>query len=224
MNSTVSRIRVLALSFSIALHLAAGVGIILLPDSRKASHTAPVKELSVLLEQFESAAESVSIPEPPVMPEPQAAAGPGATKSQLKKLLPKSRPNPKPVKKRVTKAVQREKIVAKAPEKAAEKTVAARAVTELQKAEYFSLLQAQIEGHKYYPRAARKLGIEGRVEVSFQLVKNAEVNEVVSSGAHRMLNHAAARAVRDALPFPPPPDGLQLPVKVQFSMFYQLKR
>jgi protein TonB len=233
MTSHANRILVFALSFSIVAHLAAaGLVVMFKADSRKASNTAPIETLSVSLELVESRplneAEPVSKPEPVTRPVPVADPEPLRKAKPVPKPKPKpeSRPRvePKPEKKSDSKKIQRQKRVASAPVKAKIKTVATQSAAESQKIDYFSLLQAHIEAHKYYPRAARKQGVEGRVEVSFQLLKNGEVRDIQSSGAHRLLKHAAARAIKEALPLPVPPDSLPMPASIQFSMHYNLKR
>jgi TonB family protein len=99
----------------------------------------------------------------------------------------------------------------------------AKQAADSRKVDYFSQLQAHIEACKYYPRAARKQGVEGRVEVSFQLLKGGGVKNIQSTGAHRLLKHAATRAIKEALPLPKPPANLAMPRNIRFSMHYDLK-
>ena len=233
MTFSADRALVFSLFFSLAVHLAgSGLATILQSDSPKASHTAPVDLFQVTLQQVESLPpnepETVKEPEPITRPKPVVVA----ESVQKAKPLPVPKPVRKPVakpriakkaeKKPVSEKIERQKRVASSPVKAKEKSVAMQAV-ESQKIDYFSQLQAHIEACKYYPRAARKQGIEGRVEVSFQLLENGDVKNIKSSGAHRLLKHAATRAIKEALPLPKPPASLAMPVNIRFSMHYDLK-
>lgn len=228
-----------ALLFSIAVHVSgAGVVLLYLTDTRKASHTAPVdvRELTIELIQAESKVE----PEPIRKPEPvkktetatKTVSKPVIKTVAVSKPVPKTpvrhRTETKPQSKSSTKPVreniQRQKNIASSPVKAAEKTLAKAPLAEPQNADYFSLLQARIESRKYYPRSARKQGIEGSVDVSFRLLKDGEVRDITTTGAHRLLNHAASQAIKKSLPFPPAPDSIVLPKTIHFSMHYDLKR
>jgi len=227
------RALIFALSFSLAVHIAgSGLATILQSDSRKASHTAPVDLFQVTLQQIESLppdepepvkkAESITKPKPVVVAESVQKAQPLPVPKPVRKPVPKPRIAKKPEKKPVSESIERQKRIASSFVKAKEKSVAKQAA-ESQKVDYFSQLQAHIEACKYYPRAARKQGIEGKVEVSFQLLKDGDVRDIKSSGAHRLLRHASTRAIKEALPLPKPPDSLAMPTNIRFSMHYDLK-
>lgn len=231
MDFSTARVQVIALLFSIAVHLAgAGLAGIYKSEPRKASQTAPLDTLQVTFEQVQS--QPRLEPEPVTKPEPEKEPEPVIKPAPVAKPQPKIPDKPKPEKKAVSKtrakqtneSVQRQKKVASSPVKAIKKTVALAPVADVHRIDYFSRLQAYIESRKYYPRTARKQGIEGRVEVSFTLMKNGEASEIHCSGAHRLLNHAASRAIKKSLPFPVPPDDIVLPKKIHFSMHYDLRR
>jgi len=245
MTLPANRVQMIALLFSIAVHVSGvGVALLYLADTRTASHTAPVDVRQLTIELIQ--AESMVEPEPEPKPEPIRKPEPvkkteTATKPVSKpviktvaqaKSIPKipikhkteTKPQSKSSTKPVRENIQRKKIIASSPVKAAEKTLAKAPIAKPQNADYFSLLQARIESHKYYPRSARKQGIEGRVDVSFRLFKDGEVRDISTSGAHRLLNHAATQAIKKSLPFPAPPDSIVLPKTIHFSMHYNLKR
>jgi len=233
MTISADRAMVFALSFSVVVHIAgSGLITILQPDSRKASHTAAVDLFQVTLQQHESLApdepepvkkpEPVSRQEPVVVAESVQKTKPLPVSKPVRKPVPRPRVAKKPEKKPVSENIERQKRVASSPVKSQKRSVAKQAA-ESQKVDYFSLLQAHIEACKYYPRAARKQGIEGKVEVSFQLLKNGDVSDIQTSGAHRLLRHAASRAIKEALPLPIPPDSLAMPANIRFSMHYDLK-
>lgn len=239
MTLPANRVQMIALLFSIAVHVSgAGVVLLYLTDTRKASHTAPVdvRQLTIELIQAESKVE----PEPIRKPEPvkktetatKTVSKPViktvATAKSIPKIPIKHKTEKKPQSKSSTKPVreniQRQKNIASSSVKASENTLAKVPLAEPQNTDYFSLLQARIESRKYYPRSARKQGIEGSVDVSFRLFKDGEVRDISTSGAHRLLNHAASQAIKKSLPFPAAPDSIVLPKTIHFSMHYDLKR
>ncbi len=91
------------------------------------------------------------------------------------------------------------------------------------KNEYIRLLMADIEAHKYYPRRARKRGIEGIVKISFELLNNGDITNVLVSGGHRILRAAAKHAIDQTLPLQIPPPYMQLPLEIHFSMRFKFK-
>ena len=239
MTLPANRVQMIALLFSIAVHVSgAGVVLLYLTDTRKASHTAPVdvRQLTIELIQAESKVE----PEPIRKPEPvkktetatKTVSKPViktvATAKSIPKIPIKHKTEKKPQSKSSTKPVreniQRQKNIASSSVKASENTLAKVPLAEPQNTDYFSLLQARIESRKYYPRSARKQGIEGSVDVSFRLLKDGEVRDITTTGAHRLLNNAASQAIKKSLPFPAAPDSIVLPKTIHFSMHYDLKR
>ena len=96
------------------------------------------------------------------------------------------------------------------------------ALLEQAKHEYLRRLMAHIEAHKHYPRAARRRGIEGEVEVNFRLLPGGEVADVSVGRGHRILRKAVEQAIAAAQPLPQPPLSLQLPLAVSFSVVFSL--
>ena len=251
---TATRIQLLALLFSVMIHLV-GAGLLLFMQSasRPASQGAPRQTLQVVLQQVESMSQpavAVSRPDPgqqddskqdipETVPERLLRTEPAAPGNENPAVIPGqsgSLPSKMPEqlqktarkieqkieKKAVNKSIQRKKVVAASPVMA---EVATRAtLSEAERIDYFSRLKAHIEAYKYYPRRARKQSIEGDVEVAFRLLGNGGIDGISSTGGHRLLNHAAQKAIRQALPLPAPPAGLALPVNVTFSMSYELAR
>lgn len=221
----------MALLFSVAVHLAAaGLVLIVIPDTKSASHTAQVatRKITIELIQSQSEPEPEIAPEPIKKPAPDTQVKPLPVAKTTQRSVQKTKPEKKKIIKKAIKpnkkSIQRDKSVASSPVKAKQKSVAKNPLAESIKVNYFSLLQAHIESRKYYPRSARKQGIEGQVEVSFKLLKNGEVDEIQCNGAHRVLNNAASRAIKKSLPLPLPPSNVDLPKTIHFSMYYDLKR
>ena len=243
MTLPANRVQMIALLFSIAVHVSgAGVVLLYLTDTRKASHTAPVdvRQLTIELIQAESKVEPEPKPEPIRKPKPvkktekitKPVSKPVIKTVAKAKSIPKipikhkteKKPQSKSSTKPVRENIQRQKNIASSSVKASENTLAKVPLAEPQNTDYFSLLQARIESRKYYPRSARKQGIEGSVDVSFRLLKDGEVRDITTTGAHRLLNNAASQAIKKSLPFPAAPDSIVLPKTIHFSMHYDLKR
>lgn len=77
---------------------------------------------------------------------------------------------------------------------------------------YLGVIQSLIERHKEYPAQARMRGLEGTVEVWFQLDDQGRINEVkiVESSGNRLLDMSAERMLRRLRLPPPPPEILTL--------------
>ena len=76
---------------------------------------------------------------------------------------------------------------------------------------YQQLIKQKIEENKRYPLLARNKGIEGKVWVKFEILKNGKVKniKVVKSSYHQILDKAAIESIKKANPFPPFPEGLK---------------
>lgn len=80
-----------------------------------------------------------------------------------------------------------------------------------------ALVRSKIRAHRRYPELARRRGIEGKVEVSFRILPDGRVAELmVRRGADPMLDEAALAAVRAASPLPPFPEPLT--VELDFGL------
>ncbi len=141
---------------------------------------------------------------------------------------PVRKPEPVPTPKPVPKPEIIEEVSAVIPEQA----VASKVTQQIQhgqvndsaliKNHYLNNLLIYIEGHKYYPKSARKRGINGSIEVSFELLKNGEINDLKASGGPMILRKAAEQAIVSALPFPVPPAEVNCPLQVSYAMQFQL--
>jgi len=83
-------------------------------------------------------------------------------------------------------------------------------------AKIIELLQENL----YYPRRARKRGIEGEVTVHFKLSVNAEVTEVkVLSSESDILSRGAIRTIEElSFKFPKPKENLDLSVPIYYKL------
>ncbi len=87
---------------------------------------------------------------------------------------------------------------------------------------YLSQLMAHIEKHKWYPKAARRRGIEGDVSVHFTVLPDGSVEALRVGDSAEVLTKAVRQAVEDASPMPKPPASLHCPLPCQFKMRFSL--
>lgn len=75
-------------------------------------------------------------------------------------------------------------------------------------ARYVERIRDLVHHQKRYPRMARKRGIEGLVTIRLRIDASGSVDALeIESGAPGILSRATEQAVRQAAPFPAPPDG-----------------
>ena len=77
-----------------------------------------------------------------------------------------------------------------------------------------------IKENLYYPRMARKRGIQGAVTVRFMLLKNATVTQITTiSSSSGILTRAAIKTIAELSgKFPKPKTDLMLTVPIQYSL------
>jgi protein TonB len=138
---------------------------------------------------------------------------------------------PKPIlKEKPSRKVVKQKKVVQSPvqEQAAASTVAKdiqRQVakdSKIVKQRYLSKILTIIEGNKYYPRIARRRGVEGNIHVSFMLKDNGYINGLDASGGPLLLRRAAKQAVKKSLPLPTTPTEIEYPMYVSYAMQFKL--
>ncbi len=91
------------------------------------------------------------------------------------------------------------------------------------KQHYLSNLLSHIESFKYYPQSARRRGLNGEVNVSFELLGTGRITDLVISGGPLLLQRASKQAVQQAVPMPTPPAEVPTPMQMSFVMQYQLR-
>ncbi|MCW8826143.1 MAG: TonB family protein [Gammaproteobacteria bacterium] len=205
-------------------------------------------ELSVALEESDSTnvVTRVSFRMPVAMPEKPVEVKPEPPKPEPVKEIPKPKPMPKPkpkpkpvIKKPAPKEIKEKvepKKIEQAPvqtkppvEEKVEKTLQisqtefAPHIVMQAKQSYLAKLQAHIESHKHYPKAARRRGIVGEVQVAFTLLENGEIDDLEVVGRKKVLQQATRSAVLAALPMPASPKEMKLPLPISFTMAFVLK-
>jgi len=88
--------------------------------------------------------------------------------------------------------------------------------------EHLLTIQKLIRENLYYPRRARKKGIEGRVALSFTILEDGSVQKIkIRESDYDILSRAAQRTIEELSGrFPKPKE----PLKVSLPIMYNLKR
>ncbi len=159
------------------------------------------------------------IPEPVPEPEPEPAPKPKPIPKPKPKLEPKPKAKPKPVPRSEPKPDSKP-VAADPTPTTTQATMRSDPADRIRT--YRSIISAEIERHKNYPRTARKNGIRGTVQIRFRINRDGSVDGLQVSGGHRILRIAARKAVRRAAPLPPPPPGASIPFAVSFGMEFTL--
>lgn len=88
--------------------------------------------------------------------------------------------------------------------------------------QYLYELLSHIESHKFYPRAARRRYLEGKVNISFMLRDDGDYEQLMLEGEQSILVEAARNALQSAIPLPVPPEDIGLSRQIEFNMVYSL--
>lgn len=117
-------------------------------------------------------------------------------------------------------ALQRESAQATAPASRPATTVAPADKQERYLAAQFSYIRDKVLATLTYPTMARRMGWTGQVKISFLILENGDVEEVVieESSGHTVLDRAAVQAVKKAAPFPSPPVAANITLPVTFRL------
>lgn len=147
----------------------------------------------------------------------------------------KDKPEPIPEKKSAKKVQQKPKEVQPKPEAPQMAASAASATTdsavapqldpgliESRTKAYLASVITHIEQHKWYPKSARRRGIEGEVEVEFLLLADGSARAVAVNNGPETLLAAARKTVERAMPMPAPPAEIHCPIKCSFRMQFAL--
>ena len=92
----------------------------------------------------------------------------------------------------------------------------------IERESYLLRLLVHIDSHKFYPRKARRRGMEGKINIAFYLHADGSISDLQVSGGSRLLRTAARQAVQQALSLPRPPESFHLQEQIRFGMVYRL--
>ncbi|MCU7942310.1 MAG: TonB family protein [Candidatus Thiodiazotropha sp. (ex Cardiolucina cf. quadrata)] len=213
--------RLLALSFSLLLHL-----LIVTEWSDKTVTQAAVEQIEKpqLLVQL-----TFQKPLPEIIPE--VIQPPKTVEKQVVKPKPKPKAKPKIKKKIRSKAIPKPVVAETKPVTPPEEKQLARQPLPPRvqpkvnlREQYLAQLLAVIEANKYYPTVARRRNMEGKIEVSFNLSCDGKVSKLTIKGPHGLLRKAAGKAIDAAQPLPQPPSQIECPMPIHYAMAYTLEK
>jgi len=86
--------------------------------------------------------------------------------------------------------------------------------------ENFSYIREKILRNINYPDAARRMGWQGKVLLSFIITADGSVREfkIIKSSGFAMLDKSAVETVKDTAPFPQPPVEAQLVIPIVYHL------
>jgi len=87
---------------------------------------------------------------------------------------------------------------------------------------YLSDVLAHIEHHKWYPKIARRMGVEGEVMVRFVLHADGSAQDLHIENGPETLMAAARKTVERSMPMPLPPKKVDCPIECEFRMRFSL--
>jgi protein TonB len=164
---------------------------------------------------------------------PTSQQPPQSVEAEQPKPKPKPKLEPKTEPKEKEKPPEKVEEIKPEPEVVPEQAVATNVAEQIQrgprndnaviKKEYLKNLLTHIEGHKYYPRSARRRGMEANIKVSFELLHYCTISELKTSGGPKILRKAAERAITKALPFEIPSPEINCPLSMSYVMQFELR-
>ena len=165
-------------------------------------------------------------PEPETRPVPEPPPPPPVPKPEVKKKpLPEPVIEPPPANTDVPETAEliEEQIAASEYVQApVDKPALAQVALQDERESYLLRLLAHIDNHKFYPRTARRRGVEGEIQVAFYLHTDGSISDLQITGGSKVLRKAAKQAVQRALSLPPPPESMSLQEQISFGMLYRL--
>lgn len=217
---------VIAAVISIAVHATAAVylGHYAAPPASQPQSAARVLQIS-LAPATPAAPQPEPIPETRPEPEPPPPPEPPPKPEVKREPLPEPIIEPRPASSEVAEIAEpvEEQVVATAyPEAPVEKPALTQVVLENERESYLLQLLAHIDSHKFYPRSARRRGMEGEIQVVFYLLRDGSISGLQIKGGSKLLRKAAKQAVQQSLSLPPPPESMRLQEQIRFGMVYRL--
>ncbi len=207
-----------AISFSLLLHGLLFVGYGGVPASAMKQESTAVTRMSFLAPSSQPALAAEEKAE--VEPQKQKTETKPTPKSE-KKIVRQDKPEP--VSQEKQKAEPKPETATAQASAAAEVAQLNDGVIEKETERYLTEVMAHIEQHKWYPKTARRRGIEGEVNVSFTLLPDGSAGEIKVDNASPVLLAAARKAVEKAIPMPKPPASIHCPMPCEFQMRFSLK-
>jgi protein TonB len=122
----------------------------------------------------------------------------------------------------VTEPVEEQVVASAYAEAPINNPALSEAVLQNERESYLLQLLTHIDSHKFYPRSARRRGMEGEIRVTFYLLRDGSITGLQIKGGSKVLRKAAKQAVQQSLALPPPPESMRLQEQIRFGMVYRL--
>ncbi len=161
------------------------------------------------------------------------------------KLVVKKKPKPIPIKKVVPviekKIVVKEKVIEVKKEPIKQEIIVEKEIvideqeeiekrrelarTVQAKESYSNKIYKIIAENKKYPRQARRYKKEGTVNVSFKVLRDGTIIDVILVGEskHKILNRAVLKLFKRLEKFPAPPNNIDFPLEYEIAINYKLR-
>lgn len=91
-----------------------------------------------------------------------------------------------------------------------------------EKNRFWNALRRKIDSHKFYPRIAKKRGMEGIVKVKFTILANGNVGHITVKGPN-IFHNSAKNAVKSTFPISVKKAPIALPASINITLRYQLR-
>ncbi len=91
-----------------------------------------------------------------------------------------------------------------------------------EKNKFWNALRKKIDNHKFYPRIAKKRGMEGTVKVKFTILANGRIGSITVKGP-KIFYHSAKNAVKSAFPINIKKAPVSLPTSTNITLRYQIR-
>jgi protein TonB len=88
---------------------------------------------------------------------------------------------------------------------------------------FLATLTKKINSNKYYPKSARRRGIEGEVEVAFQVCSNGNVDNITVISGHKAFKRSAIEAILKSFPIEVENSLFDFPCHFNVTLAYTLK-
>jgi len=194
------------------------------------------KESVIKMSLSQFVPEVVMPPEPVIkkVEEPEVEPETILEKEVVKEVVPEpivEKVTPKIVKKTEKKKTVKKKVQKKTKtkkKKKKKKTIHKQASkqqnhsSKAEKNKFWNALRKKIDNHKFYPRIAKKRGMEGTVKVRFTILANGGVGSITVKGP-KIFHRSAKNAVKSAFPISVQKAPISLPTSINITLHYQMR-
>lgn len=130
-------------------------------------------------------------------------------KKKLNKTIKKEQPKPKPIVKK--KVVPKQELISKK-----------KSVDPVKVNKFYQHIRRTISKNRTYPKMAKRRRIQGDVDVSFTILKNGKVSNIVLKGP-KAFHNSAKQAIVNSFPINVKNSPVQLPTNISFILRYRIR-